>query len=806
MNDHTYAVLEFDGLLQLISDQAQSAAGAAIIRTTRPQTALTEIQRRRGLYADMIALRNSPLDIPSLRCEDLDDILREVAPQGAVIGGDELVACRSLLDNSADVHAFVSRKECLPYEHLRRNAAGIDPCTPLRDALHRSLDHDGSVLDAASDTLRDLRRRAMALEQRIQRLLDTMVRSSEQADALQEKFVTTRNGRFVIPVKREARNALPGIVHDLSNSGQTLFVEPNATLPWGNDLVAARAAERDEVRRILAALSARVREQLSAIQLNQRILAELDAANAVARWAIQNHCVLPSFGGYLLLKDARHPLLLAQFRKEQRESSVVPLDFELPRGKKILAITGSNTGGKTVALKTIGLLVLAAQSGFPVPAGPDSLFTVFDQVLADIGDEQSIEASLSTFSAHINNISGILNTAKQGRSLILLDELGSGTDPVEGGAIACGILGELARCQALTIATTHLGLVKNFVHSHADMINGAVRFDVNTLKPEYRLDVGRPGASHALLIARRLGLPPAVLKAAEDMLSHDHLRLEDVLSRMEADQRKISSHAEKIKDAQEDLTQKRDALKAELDDLRKERKRLLHDAHQQASALVDNTRRDMENLVRSLREQAKRAETTAAKTPPPPDTDALRQALSDKAQRLQRGLQISSEQPPARPLPKRQLAPGKKVWIEKLHTHGVIEGFFDDGAKVALDVNGVTFTMRTADLESPREADSPPAAPVVKVTQPRVSGNTPSEINLVGQRVEEAIDQLENFLNRSLMARLDQIRVVHGFGTGRLRNGIHTWLRTQPAVTAFRLGKDNADPGGAGCTIVTLRR
>lgn len=805
MNDHTYAVLEFDGLLQLISSQAQSAAGAAIIRNTRPQTTLGEIQRRRGLYADMIDLRNSPLDIPSLRCEELDDILREVAPQGAVIGGDDLVACRSLLDNSAEVHAFISRKECLPYEHLRRGAEGLDPCPPLRDALHRSLDHDGSVLDAASDTLRDLRRRAGALEQRIQRHLDSMLRSSEQADALQEKFITIRNGRFVIPVKREARSALPGIVHDLSNSGQTLFVEPNATLPLGNDLVAARAAERDEVRRVLSALSARVREQLAAIRLNQRILAELDAANAVARWALQNRCVLPSFGGYLQLKDARHPLLLAQFRQEEREDDVVPLDLELPRGKKVLAITGSNTGGKTVALKTIGLLVLAAQSGFPVPVGPDSLFTVFEHVLADIGDEQSIEASLSTFSAHINNISGILNAAKQGRSLVLLDELGSGTDPVEGGAIACGILGELARRQALTVATTHLGMVKNYVHSRADMINGAVRFNADTLKPEYRLDVGRPGASHALHIARRLGLPPSVLKAAEDMLSHDHLRLEDMLSRMEADQRKISSRAEKIKDTQEDLTQKRDALKAELDELRKERKKLLHDAHQQASALVDNTRREMENLIRTLREQAKQAQSSDAKTAPPPDTNAIRQALNDKARRLQHGLHISSEKPAVRPLPKRQLAPGKKVWIEKLHSHGIIEGFFDDGAKVALDVNGVTFTMKTAELESPREADSPPAAPVVKVTQPRVSGNTPSEINLIGQRVEDAIEQLENFLNRSLMARLDEVRVIHGFGTGRLRNGIHSWLRSQPAVAGFRLGKDNADPGGAGCTIVTLR-
>jgi DNA mismatch repair protein MutS2 len=807
MNAHTLAVLEFDVLLQDIAEQAQSAAGAAIIRSTRPQSCLQEIQRRRGLYADMIALRGSALELPSLRCDDLSEIFRKLAPQSAVIDGEELLACRSLLDGSAELHGFAAHKECLPYEDFRRSAAAIDPCPPLREALHRSLDRDGSVLDAASASLRDIRRRAAALEQRIQRMLDAMLRNSEQADALQDKFVTVRNGRHVIPVKREARGALPGIVHDLSNSGQTLFVEPQATLPLGNDLVAARAAERDEIRRILSALSARARDDLSALQLNQRILAELDAANAIARWAIHNRCTLPSFGAYLVLKDARHPLLLAQFRKEQREDSVIPLDFELPRGKKVLAITGSNTGGKTVALKTIGLLVLAAQSGFPVPAAADSLFTVFEHVLADIGDEQSIEASLSTFSAHIHNISSILRRARQGRSLVLLDELGSGTDPVEGGAIACGILDELARCQALSIATTHLGLVKNFVHSRADMINGAVRFNAQTLKPEYRLDIGRPGASHALHIAKRLGLPAAVIKAAENMLSHDHRRLEDMLARMESEQRQLSSQSRKIQDTQEDLSQKREALKKELDELRRERKRLMHDAQQQASGLVDNTRREMENLIRQLREQAKRGEQKAKAHSPAdkPDTEAIRRALAAKSQRLQRGLQTSSSKNAGRAIPRQQLAVGKKVWIEKLHSHGIIEGFFDNNSRVALDVNGVIFTMKSSELASPREADAPASRPVVKVSQPRVSGATPSEINLVGQRVEDAIDQLEVFLNRSLMARLEQVRVVHGFGTGRLRDGIHAWLRQQSCVTAFRLGKDNSDPGGAGCTILTLQ-
>ncbi|HOG49753.1 MAG TPA: endonuclease MutS2, partial [Lentisphaeria bacterium] len=453
MNDHTLTVLEFDRLLELICQQAQSEPGMAIVRSLRPRRELTEIQTRRGLYDDMLAVRACPVEQPGLRIEDLSGILREVAPEGAVLAGQDLLVIRGFLETVALAAAFVQHHECENFTHLRRLAAPLEVCADLRSALQRSLDVDGAVLDSASERLRDLRRQTAQMEQRIQRRLDQIIRSSDNDSALQEKFVTIRNGRYVVPVRRDARNALPGLVHDLSNSGQTLFVEPTETLAWGNDLARLRLEERDEVRRILTALSAQVRRHLEALRINQRIIAEMDAAAAVARWAILNNCVLPGFGGELSLKQARHPLLQAQFRQDGEGRTVVPLDLELPPRTRTLVITGSNTGGKTVALKTIGLLCLAAQSGLPVPVAAESLFPVYDAILADIGDEQSIQANLSTFSAHIKNISAILHASNKGRALVLLDELGSGTDPLEGGALACGILTELHRRKATVVAT-----------------------------------------------------------------------------------------------------------------------------------------------------------------------------------------------------------------------------------------------------------------------------------------------------------------------------------------------------------------
>ncbi|MBR4673091.1 MAG: endonuclease MutS2 [Victivallales bacterium] len=802
MNTHTLTVLEYDALLASVCEQAQSTGGIALLKRLHPSNDLEVILSKRSLYQDLIDVRNHPLELPGLRTEELDELLRQVAPEGAVLNGPELVSCLSLLDVTADVVAFAAQRDCQPFRTMQALLQPLDPCNDLRQLFIRSLDRDGSVLDSASEKLRTLRREAASLEARIQRHLDQMVRSNEMDSTLQDRFVTTRNGRYVIPVKRDAKASIPGIVHDLSNTGQTLFVEPVETLGWGNDLVRTRSEERDEIIRILTDLSARLRTRLGIIMENQRILAELDAAAAIARWAGLNNCELVSFGRHFKLENARHPLLQQQFRREAKGRKVIPLNLEIPNGTKTIAITGSNTGGKTVVLKTVGLLCLAAQSGLPIPASNGTTLTIFDDVLADIGDEQSIAANLSTFSAHMKNVADILKESHHGRKLVLLDEIGGGTDPVEGGAIACGIIGNLAKCNTLTIATTHLALVKNFVHSQSNMLNASVRFDVKTLSPEYILDVGLPGASHALLIAQRLGLPDAVIADAKKMLTEDQRKLEDILTRMEADQRRIANHASKIAGTESDLTAKRDALAAELDTLRTQRRQLLQEAHQQADALVVNTRREMENLIRDIREQAKKA--GKAQEAQKPDYETIRKAIAEKERKLKAGMKIHAEKQ-KHPLTPEELAVGLRVWVEKMQEHGIIESISARGNKVVVSINGIVVTLNANELEHNRDGiDKAPDEPVIKVFRPRTTAESHAEINLIGMRVEDALNELAPFIDRSVLLHMPELRIVHGFGTGRLRNGIHQWLRNNPSVKSFHLGQDGKDPGGGGCTIVTL--
>ena len=803
MNEHSFKVLEYHELLALIAGYTQSQLGADIVQNIRTQTQLNAIQSRRNLYGDLLGMAETSLSLPPLRIDDISQILREVAPDGAVVAGVDLNAVRGVLDVCYDLQAFLTKPECLQFSYLQKLAAPLNPCDQLRFDIARSIDSDGAVLDSASPKLRELRRACITTEAKIQRYLDTLVKSNEIGDNAQERFVTMRNGRFVIPIRKDARTSLTGIVHDMSNSGQTMFVEPNETLGWGNDLARLRVEERDEVRRILAVLSGQVRLAADSIRVNQRIIAELDAAAAVARWAVAYGCHFPNFGGYLSLRQARHPLLMAQFRKMGGSRDVVPLDLELPKGTKILAITGSNTGGKTIALKTTGLLALAAQSGLPIPASQDSQFAIYDHILADIGDEQSIEANLSTYSGHISNIASILEETWDGSSLVLLDELGSGTDPLEGGAIACAILAAFIKRKAITITTTHLGMVKNYVQQHPQMTNAAVRFDVNSLKPLFILDIGRPGASYALLTAKRIGMPADILADAEKHLSGEHLRMEEMLAKMEADQKTLAEQARQIEETNRELIQKRDQLRSELDSLRNDRKKLTNEAYQKAQAIVDNTRRDMENLVREIREKAKRKSNDDNDV----QTDEIakmRDKLADRERRIQQGLRTSSNRPAA-PVTADELQVGKKVWIERLNAHGKIVSVSENKKTIIVSVDGVNFTMKAADLQKPTEKDEPPKPTVVKIVAPIVKGDTSHEINLIGLRVEDALEQLEPFINRSIMARIDEIRVVHGFGTGRLRAGIHEWLRRQPSVRSFHLGREPHDIGGAGCTIVKLR-
>lgn len=795
MDPHALTVLEFGALLDTIGGYAQTSRGRALVQAIRPPLRTADDLPRSDLYADVLAVLDTGTALPGVFFDDPEAPLRRAAPEGAVLDGSELLLVRGLLDAAAEVSAFLHSEPCQPRPALRALAARTHRCAPLAADLHRSLDTAGAVLDSASPALHALRQRASHLEHAVQRSLERLLKEPGLADVIQESFVTLRNGRFVIPVRREQRGSLPGIVHDHSNSGRTLFVEPSTSIPLGNDLADVRLQERDEVLRILAALSADVHHALPLVLDTLASLTTLDAAFAVGRWAVAFRCVLPRQGPRLRLFQARHPLLEKHLRQEGRAADLVPLDFDPPGGVKAVVITGSNTGGKTVALKTVGLLTLLAHSGLPVPADPRSEFARFDQVFADIGDEQSLQANLSTFSAHIRHLTAVFEQSRHGHSLILLDELGAGTDPIEGGALACAILQQLAARQTLTLATTHLGIVKQFVQDQRQMRNAAVRFNTDTLKPEYTLDLGRPGASHALLIARRLHLPADVLNAAEKMLSSDHLRLEQILASMEDDQRRLADSERDARGARDELVQQRESVRQELQELRQERRRLLHEAYQQASGIVENARREIENRLRQIREAATQPAAAASAM-----AAAARHTLEEHSRRLREGADQTAPRP-AHPLPTAQIAVGRRVWVEKLQAHGTILTITDHGHSARVEVGGLPFTVEVRELgRSPQPA---PVASTVSVQRPRPQGPTATEVNLVGLHVDEALARLDQFLDRAALAGISEVRVIHGYGTGRLRAGIHEWLRTQKLVRRFRLGGEK-DPGGAGATVVTL--
>ncbi len=800
MEPHSLERLEFFRLLELVADHCQSQPGRDRVLELRPRRDLAQITVSHDLCRDAMALTVAGLDLPGLCFDDLTALFKRLDIEGMVLSGEELRQLLPQLDAAAELAAALRTEETEPYTALRELAARLIPVHDLGSRIRSSIDVDGTLLDTASPLLCQLRHRIRSLSGQIHTRLEALLKDQAAGGVLQESFVAERNGRLVVPVRREEKAQMPGVVHDLSNSGRTMFVEPMATLPMGNELADSRLQERDECRRILAELSRMARSRLDSLRHNQQVLAEADAGLGTARWAVEYHAALPEFGEALALVNARHPLLDHQFRS-QPGRVLVPLRFAVPAGTSTVAITGSNTGGKTACLKTVGLLELMAQAGLPVTADPESRFILFDSIFADIGDEQSLEANLSTFSAHVETLKRFLGKSRRGRCLILLDELGAGTDPVEGGALACATLQELAsRPGCLVLATTHLGAVKLFVHDRPGMLNAAVRFDEATLAPEYALDIGRPGASHALQIAHRLGMPESLLKNARTFLSHDQLRLEEVLLGMEKERREAATAREAAEQERATAARHRQDLQDELEKVRRDRKALLHDAYAQAANIIGEARREIEHLRQGIGMAgqvpiAERRETLGAAT----STLQARSATSEA------GLAKTRPRPP-QPLQPRQLEVGKRVWIDKLKADARVISLSDDRKSAVVDLDGLRFSVKTAEIGRPQEPEPPGGPKPVQLMMPRGGRTAKSEINLVGKRVDDALPVLATFLSDAAIAGLAEVQVIHGFGTGRLRNAIHEWLRTQKMVGDFYLGLSGRDPGGAGATIVVLAR
>ncbi len=800
--------LELNKILERMAEHTSFSAGRELALALLPSTDLEEVRlwQRETAEAKFLLSVNTSLSLGGAR--DVRPLLKN-AEIGATLDPQALLDVQATLVSARALRRGIAPKTD-QYPTLSAIAGGLEECPKLVAEIARCINDNGEVLDSASPALSRIRRELAVARDRLLDRLNRLLGSSDSAAYLQEALITQRGGRYVIPVKAEYKGRVQGIVHDQSASGATLFIEPLAIVELGNQWRELQLDEQREVERILGELTALVAAHTTEIRATVAALAQLDLAFAKAQYAFAIKAFEPALlddktcevsktsqvsgregdkahelsktsrashgGEYLRLIRARHPLLPAEM--------VVPIDVHLGGDFSILVVTGPNTGGKTVALKTIGLLAAMAQCGLQIPAMEGSAFRVFSGLYADIGDEQSIEQSLSTFSSHMGNIIHILAEADE-QSLVLLDELGAGTDPTEGSALARAVLSELQRRRIPAMATTHYAELKLFAQATPGVENASVEFDVRTLSPTYKLTVGLPGRSNAFAIAKRLGLPQEIIDAAQQYISAEDVEADRLL--------------ERVRQSRHELGRATNAAQTALSTARekeKEASRLLREADRERRELLAEARAQLEEAQEELERIRKAAERKEM------NRDRLDEAARS-VQQLQRKQKIMEPAPSAAAAEaaraRAQLAAGDTVWIASLNQTGQIMALADGEAEVQVGLFRVQVPI--LDLEK-RAAAAPPPKDQVRVTlAPRRMPGL--ELHLRGMRVDEVLPELNKYLDDAYLAGLLSVRIVHGKGTGTLRQVVRDVLAEHPLVASFRDGALNE--GGAGVTIAKLQ-
>lgn len=782
----TLRTLEFDKILHAIAAFANSDASRGAALALGPLAGQAAIELRFGQVEEIrrLARMNIPLRLSPF--EDIVPVLEQVRPEGAVLEPRELLTFIPPLQIMADLARQFAHRTDIPL--LKELAGHLTGFPDILAALERSIDSEGHILDTASQLLFDLRTRKRALTARIRRRLEEIVRERHTAIFLQDDFITQRAGRWVIPVRMDSKGMVPGVVHDVSNSGETAFMEPLEIIGLANELENLIAEEKVEEIRILRQICRWIREDGTAIGEQFLTVVELDLLNSIARFAALLQAEVPAISrlGELRLAGARHPLLMLQGRKSGRE--VVPLDLALGMStpdshtvNRVMVITGPNAGGKTIAIKTAGLLLLMALTGIPVPAASSSVFPLATRLLADIGDEQSIETSLSTFSAHVSRIAAILREA-DASTVVLLDELGTGTEPGQGAAIACAVLRELQAKGALVCATTHLTDIVGFVHRTPGMVNSAMEFDRQLLAPLYRLKVGEPGQSHTLEVARRYGLPEPVIAFARELTGRLEADFHALLSELKEQRQSYEELLAGLARREKELAE-RERLEVQRLAAAEERQReKLEKAYRDARELVQNARRELNALL----DEARRGKSREAK-----------QQLAEMEAQVEEKLR---ELRPEAGLAPEQVKEGETVFVRSI-------GY--DATVVAVDRRHGRLRVRAGQLElevpladaAPRQGRAPqPKAVSRRGAEAPEAGH---QLNLVGLRVDDALSRLEPFLNHASLEGIGEVRIIHGRGTGALMRAVRDHLDGHPLVSSFREGEPFE--GGDGVTVVTLR-
>jgi DNA mismatch repair protein MutS2 len=792
VNAHALAVLEFQRTVDVVAGHASSAPGAAHIRELRPADDIAEIEREHARVAAMRALASADAPWSPEAVPEVARSLSRLRVSGTALPGPELLAVLVLLRSSRRTAEALRdpRRPAVATAVLAPITANLVSAKQDEAALERVLADDGSVRDDASPQLRRLRRELRGAEAELVRLLERLMSRLESHQQVPDMSVTVRNGRYVIPIRREARSAVGGIVHDTSGSGATLFVEPPAAVEEGNRIRELEIEEQREVDRILLEATDRIRPLHDDLVASLDALVMLDSLYGRARYAIAFECAqaeLCSPAEGFTLRNGRHPLLLAQ------GVSVIPFDLEMGSGERTLLVSGPNTGGKTVLLKSIALISALVQSGVPAPVAAGSRVAVFDNLFADIGDEQSIEASLSTFSAHLKNLGEILVAATP-QSLVLVDELGSGTDPVEGAALGGAILEELTRRGALTVATTHLGALKELATEVRGVVNASLQFDAVALAPTYRLIKGIPGRSYGISIARRLGLREDVLDRADERVPKGERDVNRLLADLEVREAELTARERDVALGQESV-QARAHRVAEREQRVKHREREIEkESRAGARRYLLDARAEIERTIRELREAgATELDEQARLARQGVERMAADQAdaISELERRSASSLDDVTETADGEP------NDGDLVEITTLGNKlGRVVERRDEEAVVA--VGGIKMTLPVSALRRSLKQE-----PRLRETIP-VIGDLPEEhvareIDLRGQRVGDIDDVVMQALDAAVRADLKALRIIHGKGTGALRARVAEMLRKDTRVKTFRLGAWNE--GGAGVTV-----
>lgn len=781
MRDTDLSALEFDAVLQLLADCAVSVSGREACTAIRPATDPQQIEENSERTWQFFRLLEEQLSLPLHEFPDIRPALQAASHVGAVLDGPRLLEIQTTLAVSRQLAQFFQR-HTQPGSLLADLPARLPALPALEQTLGRCLDDSGGLKDEASPALRTLRRSVRTLRDEIERRLRDQLRSSQLRDLIADQYITIRNNRFVIPVRANFHSRLQGIVQDRSGSGETVFIEPLFAVALNNRLTLASKEVEAEEHRLLAWLTGLVSQELPQLEHLFDTLTEVDVLHAKVVLARKQGGTKPRFGGTAFrLTRARHPLLLASGQ------AVVPVDLHIPQDKLGLIISGPNTGGKTAALKTLGLLCLMAHSGLLIPTEEESQLPFLRGVFSDIGDQQSLAHSLSTFSAHIKNVSDILRDAVP-PALIVFDEPGGGTDPIEGGALACGLLSHLKDRGIFVAASTHLTPVKLFALADGDYQVAAVNFDLETLTPHYALDYDTVGQSLGLPMARRLGLSEDVCLAAEASLSHEARQLSEAMTRLETSQAVLDKERGRVAEEWKKAAALRKKHRALLTEAEEHRRRMWQDELAEAKTLVRTLREEGRALVATLRRRA---------TGPQAERHKAQQSLGQFLHE-QRGT-IARKEHALRPAQSDGPAPpriGDQVEAQNGKIRGELIAL--SGQRARIRSGGFTFEMA---LNKVRKAGKVKRQRAIHVNVQRADTVQP-EVNLLGLRVHEALPRLAEFLDQAMLNRQSSVRVVHGFGSGALRRAIQDFLSQSPYCASYNQAPQNE--GGGGATIVNL--